>query len=155
MFDQLAAIYNRYRVFSVKFKLDIVNTTIDFPVFFGYSADNVSGAFTTMTAAATAPFSKYAILSAFPAPTSHRTFSGKFNIAKVLGYTMNIDDDLSSLVTTNPAQVLFLHLTADTIPSAETFSLQCFIHLKFSCKFYDLKAVNESLTRIQLVPKEE
>lgn len=67
-------------------RLDIVNTSIDFPVFFSYSADNVTGSFTTMTAAATAPFSKYTVLSAFPAPTSHRTLSGRYNIAKVLGY---------------------------------------------------------------------
>lgn len=72
MFDQLAAVYNRYRVYSTSFEIDVVNTTIDFPVFFGYSADNVSGSFTTPTAAATAPFAKYSILSAFPCNTSHR-----------------------------------------------------------------------------------
>lgn len=59
MYDQLAAIYNRYRVYSMSFKLDIVNTTVDFPVFFSHSADNVTGSFTTITSAATAPFSKY------------------------------------------------------------------------------------------------
>lgn len=86
MFDQLAAVYNRYRVFSIDYKIDVMNTTIDFPVFFGVQADNVSGSFSTITAAATAPFSKYHITHAFPAPTSHLRISGKYNIAKVLGY---------------------------------------------------------------------
>lgn len=87
----------------MSFKLDIVNTTVDFPVFLSHSADNVTGSFTTITSAATAPFSKYQILSPFPAPTSHRILTGKYNVAKVLGYQMNIDDDLSALTTANPA----------------------------------------------------
>lgn len=67
------------------------------------SADNVTGAFTTLTHACTAPFSAFGMHGPYPTMTATGIFSKRYNIAKILGYAANIDDDLSSLVSTNPA----------------------------------------------------
>jgi len=103
MYDQLTAVYNRYRVFSCKYDVCVTNTTLDFPVILAFSSDNVSGSFTTITGATSCPFSKYNCHGPYPTMTSTKREKGSYNIAKVLGYTANIEDDLSSLVTTNPA----------------------------------------------------
>jgi len=59
----------------------------------------------------------------YPTTTATGIFNKSYNIAKILGYAANIDDDLSSLVSTNPAQVVYLHITADTVPASEAFSV--------------------------------
>lgn len=48
-FDQLSAVYNRYRVLRAEFSVNIINVGIEFPAVCVLSADNTSGAFSTIT----------------------------------------------------------------------------------------------------------
>lgn len=50
------------------------------------SADNVTGPFTVISHASTAPYSQFAMHGPYPTMTSTGIRRGKFNIAKVLGY---------------------------------------------------------------------
>lgn len=49
MFDQLTAVYNRYRVLSTKVEMQFLNTGIEFPNIVAFGADNVTGAYTSIT----------------------------------------------------------------------------------------------------------
>ncbi len=51
-----------------------------------------------------------------PAGSAHcqKIFKINYNIASVLGYATNIDDDLSAAYNANPSQVAFGHLGVDT-----------------------------------------
>ncbi len=47
-------------------------------------------------------FSQYALLAGSGGGPSVKGLNGKYNIAAVLGYPENVDEDLSALYTANP-----------------------------------------------------
>ncbi len=75
-----------------------------------------------------------------------KVIKGSFNIAKSLGYTANLDDDLSALYNANPGVVLWGHLVIDCLPLAtNTVGIQVWGEFTFHCKFYKLAQVTDSV----------
>lgn len=68
-----------------------------------------------------------------------RTIKKKWNVANCLGYAENVDDDLSSVISTNPVQTLFLHIFMDNLITVTSYSCDVLVELKFYTKMYDLK----------------
>jgi hypothetical protein len=69
----------------------------------------------------------------------------KYNIANVLGYNTNTDDDLSSIVSTNPSQVAFLHIVANSWDRSTIFDVELIVKMRFYAEMYDLFSPGESL----------
>lgn len=80
---------------------------------------------------------------------------GTYNVAKLLGYSANIDDDLSAIVSTSPSKVLYLQIIVDTIPSANTAGCQCWLKFRFRAKFYGPALLAVSYTMPQPKDKNE
>jgi len=68
----LAAVYNRYRVLRIEAHLNVINSGIEFPAIVVLSADNTSGAFSTITQALTSPFSDYTVLGNNPMTSAYK-----------------------------------------------------------------------------------
>ncbi len=72
------------------------------------------------------------------------TLNKSFNIASTLGYRENVDDDLSALVTSNPAQICYLHLALDTLTGG-TSGVGVKVEFEIYADLYDLKNPGLSL----------
>lgn len=69
----------------------------------------------------------------------------KFNVASVLGYSVNVDEDLAALTTANPTQTAFLHIFCDSVPVGGTANMYMLVHIKFYATLFDLKSIGESV----------
>lgn len=89
-------------------------------------------------------FSTSQLAGSYYNSTSKVILRKNFNIANVLGYPENIDEDLSSLYSTNPVQVAFLHLLGE--PTAgSAMNATWTVDATFYTRFYDLKTLSDSL----------
>ncbi len=85
------------------------------------------------------PFTSSTVIAPQGSGPSVRCLRGSFNIAKVLGYSSNLDDDLSAAYNANPAVVAWGHLVVDCLPlSTYNVSLQVWAEFTFHSKFYKL-----------------
>ncbi len=73
-----------------------------------------------------------------------------YNIAGVLGYNANIDDDLSAAYNANPSQVAFGHFGIDTIPTGQTPTVKVLVEACMYAEIYDLKNPGASLVKVPL-----
>ena len=69
-----------------------------------------------------------------------KTMRVRFNIATVLGYPENIDEDLSADLASNPNKIAFLTLVVDHPNSSSTYDVSIILSLKFYAKVYDLRS---------------
>lgn len=102
----MTAVYNRYRVLTTKVSVTAVNSSASqgTTAFVAMYADNVTSSASSTATWAQMPFSSYILLGNSGGGKDLKTMSSTFNIASVLGYKENVDDDLSALYTANPSQ---------------------------------------------------
>lgn len=96
------SVYNKYRVLNVEFEYSVFNTyfaSSSAPVLSLYPS-NVNAAVATWKLAAEQPFSEMCTLGIASCPPIRNTKS--YNIAAILGYRENVDEDLSAQYNANP-----------------------------------------------------
>jgi hypothetical protein len=71
--------------------------------------------------------------------------NAEYNVASILGYRENVDEDLSALVSTNPTQVLYGHLLADSLVAGSP-NVGIWAEFEIFADLYDLKNPGLSLT---------
>jgi len=69
---------------------------------------------------------------------SVRSLNCKYNIAAVLGYPENVDEDLSAVYTANPTQVAFFTVMVDHPNHSGAYDVSFIIEMKFYTLVYDL-----------------
>jgi hypothetical protein len=138
-YDQVSALYNRYRVLKTRWKIVFAASTA------GYSAVVVpiNGALsspvadlTTLTSAAMVPFAKYFNYNtgAMPPKTS-----GSMNL-NVLGGVARVeyltDDRFEAQIGANPAEVISLNIGVYN-PSGGTITISYFVELWYEVDLHD------------------
>ncbi len=138
-YDQVAALYNRYRVLKTRWKIVFAASTA------GYAATVVpiNGALsstvsdlTTLTSSAMVPFAKYFTYSVGAKPP---VTSGSMNL-NVLGGVARVeyltDDRFEAQIGANPAEVISLNIGVYN-PSGGTITIAYFVELWYEVDLHD------------------
>jgi hypothetical protein len=138
-YDQLAAMYNRYRVLKTRWKIVFAAATS------GYSATVVpiNGALSapvsdlvTLTSSAMVPFSKYVAYNLGAKPP---VVTGSMNL-NVLGGVAKVeyltDDRFEAQIGANPAEVISLNIGIYN-PTITTLSISYFVELWYEVDLHD------------------
>jgi len=140
-FDQLAALYNRYRVVKVNYVIngiqpDSPGTNVRICAqpsnsLITYGANDISQM-------AESPRTKFVVQGAVGSPL--KTLKGSIYLPSLTGRTMAqymADDRYSSDVTTNPAETCFLHVMAANMSDQGT-AVNCLITLEYVVEWFDI-----------------
>lgn len=141
-FDQMAAFYNRYVVWGVDVEIDCLGLTALAPGFVVVFASNDTTSASSTASAAELPYSQRVIGST--------SFPGKIQLSIPL-YELNqvskqvylTDDRYQSLTSTNPSELLILHLGVDS-PNGTANNNLVGVKLSFRCEFFDPIQVGSS-----------
>lgn len=134
-FDQLATLYNRYRVISCSWRINFSSTdnirAVALPC-------NEFPVFTNASELIERPRAKYVVQLANGAT---QTLKGKIHLPSLVGRTKAqymADDRYQSEVTTSPSELALLMVTAQTLQDIPA-TVNCSIVLEYAVEFFDVK----------------
>lgn len=140
-FDQLAAVYNSYRVIKGAFSVSIDNN-LSGTVLAALVPSDQTAAITTMRQACGYPFAKHTMIAA-SAPHI-RVMSSHMNTSTITGQSyIRGNDELSALVSASPAHLWYWHLFTQPVAAAEADQVISIV-MTFWAEFYDLKILDDA-----------
>lgn len=134
-FDQLSALYQRYRVYRVKYEIGWVNTSLDASIMVVLPSNNAS----SLTSVTTAQESQGAVSSRVGNVYNAMYLKGTVDLAQVNGRTPQqyADDDVTGALTSaNPAETIVLHVVNTNLTGTAATGTAT-VKLTFDCEFYD------------------
>ncbi len=141
-FDQLAALYSRYRVYSVKYHVVGTLTTANDALVAGVFPSNSGAAATALADFAEAPmgkFKRYNLYQGF-------TLTGSVDLPLLNGKTHTAymaDDTTQALTSASPTETLILHVVCVNVNGANS-STQVTVFMEFEAEFSDPVALSSS-----------
>ena len=140
-FDELSALYTRYRVYACKTRVTYVNNDSDTVEVITLPSTGATD-YSDIQDALTAPRAKSTTLTATGGSKDRVIHSHYVNIKKSEGWDGNVQD-LSAGVTASPSLLWYLHcITAQADASAVNVDMK--IEMTFYCKFFDPKKLGIS-----------
>lgn len=138
-FDQLAALYGRYRVYSAKYRLTFAQTSNSIPLYCGAAPTNTLTGFTDITDHAETPFCKYIVaVNSNPLPIGN--FTGRVDLAELNGKTRIAyasDDTTQALVSASPSEQLNLHIMVQSLDNSTNVAMQVIVQIWYDVEFSD------------------
>lgn len=138
-FDQLCTMYNRYRVFAVKYRWTVWNTDTSVPLYLAINASNKTTADTDYNTLIERGYCKSAVLEP-GGSRGTRTLSGYISVAKVNGVRFTAirnEQDYQAYYTASPARGCYLHFYAKPADGSSTVVLRGRLQLVFYCEMFD------------------
>ena len=138
-FDQLAALYERYRVYGVKYHILIQNTSGTYPVDVAVVLKPVTTLSTDMQTIAEKPYTQVRSLGVTSNAKCQYLFKGYVDNPKLLGVSKEryrVDDQYSALKTANPVLSPYLHMYWREVAGTTGITLNFKVHLTYYCKFF-------------------
>lgn len=150
----MMAVYNRYRVLNVQIEIYFVNKTsvTGVPLAAVIYPSNVTSPVSSYTLAAQQPFAQMALMGAYSSGASLKVLNTRFNIANILGYPTNIDDDLSAPYTGSPQQIAYMHVVLDAWDRTSAFITDFVVKARFYSTVYDLVSPGDSIALRKPLP---
>lgn len=143
-FDQMAAIYYNYRVFSVSYRIDWNNGS-SAQLLYQVFPDNTNTTLTNSLSDAIAEKPRcISVLSSVDKPT---TIKGHLSLPRLNGVTSAVykaDNQYQALVTTVPSQANTIHIMSSCNNSGSSIAAPFRITLMFHCEFFDPKILSQS-----------
>jgi hypothetical protein len=145
-FDQLAALYQRYRVYRVKYQIDFVsigNTTPGYyPLYLGVAPTNSLTGFTSISDHMETPFAHHRLYQGVASDgiTGSSALKGSVDLAKLNGKTRmayDADDTTQALVSTSPTEIIHLHVMMQSLDNSTNFAGYFTVKLSFDVEFTD------------------
>lgn len=146
-FDQLAALYQRYRVYRARWEVSwsIVSSGF-YPTFVGAVATNENTGFTDITDFAETAHSQWMLVgNSYPLKTGK--FRGVVDLAKLNGKThaaYAADDTTQALITANPTEILNLHVMQQTLDNSTALAGYSVVQIWYDVEFSDPFALGQS-----------
>lgn len=146
-FDQLSTLYNRYRVYGMKYKVTFVNRDTVYQVDVAIQNRPNTTLHTVMDTVYESPYSQKTTLGIEGSGASIRILKGYVSCAKILGISkteLKTDDENSAIVSQNPTHspMLTLYIFNQTSNQAAVVSTR--VELVYFCEFYDRKLLTQS-----------
>jgi len=139
-FDQLAVLYNRYRVISTSYA---INTTAAVPIRVCAIPTNESPGVLSLSDVVERPRAKFVVQN--PGGDT-KTLKGKCYIPSLVGRTKSqymADDRYQSTVTGSPAELALLNIFAKDLADS-TVEVQGTIVMEFLVEFFDANQLSQS-----------
>lgn len=135
--DQLALLYNKYKVHSCKIKLTVTSNT-GTPMRFGIVPNNSTTSFTDILDACEQPSSKFKALSTYSGGLSSNSVKQNLMTKVVLGQK-ELDDEESALMTDNPENEWYYHVVFSTQPYTGTNYIDCayYVEIIYNVEAFD------------------
>lgn len=143
-FDQLATLYNRYRVISCGYRLQLGLGTTTIPITLTAMPANTAVVATTASEIRENPRAKYIL----QAPGGGAmTLSGKCYIPSLVGRTKAqymADDRYQAEVTTSPAELAILNLQTFNTADSAVGGVSIQVLMEYTVEFFDIKSLGQS-----------
>lgn len=142
-FDQLAAFYDRYKVYSCSCSLTMVNNSSEVAQFVLVPIVETSTPSSSISIDQALPYAKQRVLSGNLGTPIVNIYSSM--MTKTIRGENIQDDDYSALVSSNPSKQWHYHLSAQAVPSsANAINITWVINMTFKCMFFKRKSLNTS-----------
>jgi len=146
-FDQLAALYNRYRVYGCKWKIYFTNRDTSYQCEVAAQSRPNSSVALDMSTIWESPYIKKCILGVEGSGQANKTIFGYSSIAKVFGVPklqVKTDDGFAALIGASPAitPILTLYMQNQTTTTSAVVAYR--VVLEFLCEFYDRALLSSS-----------
>lgn len=140
--DQLATLYENYRVFSTKFKIIVAPHIGESNVIVATALTNSNTSYTVPTNAAESTFGKIKMATFYePAVVVGSIDLAKLNGRSTIAY--QADDETQGLMTASPAETLELHVViSNSSGSSQTVDLS--IILEYHCELFNPVQLGQS-----------
>lgn len=143
-FDQLAAIYNRYRVYGITYKLTFVNTSTQMQTEVAAIHKVTSGLESTMEDLLERPYRKSMILGIEGSGQAVKTITGYLDLSRLWGVAkklVRIDDLYQAAVgdTGGPTRQGYLQLYTWPLDGTTATASYCRVQMIHHCVFFDRK----------------
>lgn len=142
-FDDYAALYNQYRVWQSSIKVHMMTTLSGTePIMWVLGPRHTSTAVTSATQMdyAAQPYAHSTLQNIYRTGASDTVWSGSMSTRKIQGLSaaeFEGRDDLTSLVSTNPTEVWFWHVTATNVDPSVTSTVCFMAELVYDVEFFD------------------
>lgn len=140
--DQLATLYENYRVFKTTYTIMVAPHIGESNVFPSVALTNSNTSYTVASNAAESTFGRTAIAT-FYKPA---IFKGKIDLAELNGRSRvayAADDETQALMTASPAEVLELHLTIVNV-SGSSQTVDVTVMFEFECELFNPVQLGQS-----------
>jgi hypothetical protein len=141
-FDQLAALYNRYRVFGVSYRIVVATAGTDI-LAVGVCPRNGTASPSALGDTVEQPFGNFAPLSAY----QRANLTGYIDLAKVNGKTRSAyadDDTTGAEVSTNPTEAIDLNIIVESLTASAGTTMRAIFELEFDVEFSDANSLGQS-----------
>lgn len=135
-FDQLAVVYQRYRVLKCIFKITPMITATNTNMSIVAFTSNNTAALTSVSQALEAG---YSIISYSNGSSKYSPLSGVSVLNNLTGNSLSAyrsDDSYQSLVSSSPTELLILHIGIECTGGVTT-DIDYYLQLEFDCEFWD------------------
>jgi len=142
-FDQLAAFYQRYRVYNVRWLVEQWHSNSAVGSHLVVVPTNSNTSYSDASDAIEAPFSKHGISHLY----EMRRLNGVVDLAVLNGKTHTAyaaDDTTQALVSTNPTEVLNLHVFAEALDGSTAIIVYQKVTLLYDVEFSDPVQLGQS-----------
>ncbi len=142
-FDQLAALYQRYRVYHAKYDVIMYNTTSAIPAHFIIVPTNSSSTYTDASDAIEAPMSEHTLTTIY----QMGRLRGSIDLATLNGKShaaYAADDTTQALVSTNPTETLNLHVVSEATDGSTTLVVYYIVEIYYDVEFSDPVQLGQS-----------
>jgi len=142
-YDDFSAVYNQYRVWGSSIKVHVLTTTSGTePVLWILGPRHNSTAVTYATAMdfAAQPYVKSSLQSIYRTGAKDAVFSASMTTAKFQGLSSTEfqgRDDLTALVSTNPAEQWYWQINATNVDVTVTSEVAIMVELTYDVEFFD------------------
>lgn len=146
-FDNLAALYGRYRVFSSSIKVTIINSSTTVPLRWALFPSDLSTGGTNVANASGNPYCKTGVVSQITGSRSVVTVKSSCSTAKINGKTKSQimgSDSYQAIVSANPGDEWFWVFQIEDLSLASAMSVAVDFVITYNVRFSDKVNVNLS-----------
>lgn len=147
-FDQYAGIYNRYRVYGMKWKITFSNRSTTYQGEVAIQSRPNVATHSNMDTIYEAPYtSRKATCGVEGSGQAVRVLSGYTSVSKVRGVNRSVvknDDEYSALISANPAVTPTITLYMQNTDTTTALTIAYRLELEYYCEFFDRKLLTQS-----------
>ena len=145
-YDELSALYTKYRVYGMKYKLYMVNRETAYQLEVAIQSRPDTNTHTNMDTICESPYSSKMILPV-EGGGSIRVFRGFASVAKICGVNKNVvksDDEYDAVTSGGPTvtPMLTIYMQNQNTDTAGTCAIR--IELEYFCEFFGRKILTQS-----------
>lgn len=146
--DQWATFYQKYRVYGMKYHLQVEHTSGDPIVICVHWDSNPNTTYTSMTEAIEKSYSKWKYLSSGNGGSkSGVSMGGYMSVSKIFGASrgkVKSEDDFQALIGGNPTKAMALHIIQQAADLVTSVTIRYYIRITFYCEMFDRISLTQS-----------